>query len=365
MLKNPVGHAWNGREISFSAREGSTTQRGGGWMVEVRFYGPITHFERPFLEVLGSPGRVDIRACAHTVRGVQNATDFNANKWLDDGSFGPWLGQIDSGVTSNVAAFSRSRHSEGVLLCKGVEVGVVGPTPAGPRAPVSKDNVSERTLLSLASLLGRVAGYAPEHEGDVVQNIVPVKQLATEQSSTSSSVTLAFHTEAAFHPHKPRYLLLLCLRGDPQAATTYALLKDVLALLPDQARQDLSREEFTTGVDSSYNPRPGAVSKPHSVLSSGNVPVWCWDQELTQGTTPRAREALLDLAAAVGACSRAVVLEKGDLLILDNNSVVHGRSPFSPRFDGTDRWLQRSFVVPDLRAVGDDLSGNVITTSFS
>ena len=308
---------------------------------------------------------MDIKVCAHTVGGVQHVTDFNANAWLDDGSFGPWLSQIDSVVTSSIAGFSRARNGEGVLLCRGVDVGDVGPTPDGPRAAVFKDNVSERTLLSVASLLGRVVGYAPEHKGDVVQNIVPVRQLAQEQSSTSSAVTLAFHTEAAFHPHRPRYLLLLCLRGDPQAATTYALLNDVIALLSDQVKQDLSREEFTTGVDSSYNPRSGAVSKPHSVLSSGNTPVWCWDEELTQGSTPRACDALKELAAAVWSCSKALVLEEGDLLVLDNSSVVHGRSPFSPRFDGTDRWLQRSFVVPDLRAVGDDLSGNVITTSFS
>lgn len=308
---------------------------------------------------------MDIRPGADTVRSVLNGTEFDANTWLNGGGFGPWLSQIEGGVVLEVAKFSRAQRLGGVLLCRGLDVGEVGPTPAGPRAAVSKDSVSERSLLSLASLLGRVVGYAPEHEGDVVQNIVPVKQLATEQSSTSSSVTLAFHTEAAFHPHKPRYLLLLCLRGDPEAATTYALRSDVLALLTEQTKQDLARKEYCTGVDSSYNPGPGAVSKPHAVLGAGVTPVWCWDEELTQGSTTRAREALLDLAMAVAACSKAVVLEEGDLLVLDNNSVVHGRSPFSPRFDGTDRWLQRSFVVPDLAAVGDDLFGNVITTSFS
>ena len=41
-----------------------------------------------------------------------------------------------------------------------------------------------------------------------------------------------FHTEAAFHPYRPRYLLLLCLRGDPAAATTLASIHEVLALLP-------------------------------------------------------------------------------------------------------------------------------------
>ena len=43
---------------------------------------------------------------------------------------------------------------------------------------------------------------------------------------------------------------------------------------------------------------------------------------------------------------------------------MHGRSPFEPRFDGTDRWLQRSFVVTDLHTIGADLDGRVIITSF-
>ena len=36
-----------------------------------------------------------------------------------------------------------------------------------------------------------------------------------------------------------------------------------------------------------------------------------------------------------------VPLEAGDLLILKNNRTLHGRSPYSPRYDDTDRWVQR------------------------
>jgi L-asparagine oxygenase len=28
---------------------------------------------------------------------------------------------------------------------------------------------------------------------------------------------------------------------------------------------------------------------------------------------------------------------------------VHGRTGFAPRYDGKDRWLQRTFVMNDLR----------------
>jgi L-asparagine oxygenase len=60
----------------------------------------------------------------------------------------------------------------------------------------------------------------------------------------------------------------------------------------------------------------------------------------------------------------SVVLEPGDLLVVDNNVAVHGRSPFTPRFDGYDRWLQRSFVVTDLAPSAGQRVGRVITTEF-
>ena len=60
----------------------------------------------------------------------------------------------------------------------------------------------------------------------------------------------------------------------------------------------------------------------------------------------------------------SVALEAGDLLVVDNAVAVHGRSPFTPRFDGTDRWLQRTFVVSDLAPSAADRRGRVITTRF-
>jgi len=38
------------------------------------------------------------------------------------------------------------------------------------------------------------------------------------------------------------------------------------------------------------------------------------------------------------------VMTRGDLLIFDNKRVVHARTPFTARFDGTDRWLLRILV---------------------
>ncbi|MGW3067931.1 TauD/TfdA family dioxygenase, partial [Streptomyces sp. NPDC001130] len=48
--------------------------------------------------------------------------------------------------------------------------------------------------------------------------------------------------------------------------------------------------------------------------------------------------------------SVAVSLSPGEVLVVDNDLVVHGRVPFRARYDGTDRWLKRASVrVPGRR----------------
>ncbi len=109
------------------------------------------------------------------------------------------------------------------------------------------------TLLTVARQLGQPVGYVPEHGGRIVQNIVPTESDADRQTSTSSRSNLMFHTETAFHPHRPRYLLLLCLRGDPAARTTLASVHDIV----DVARRPRSstamfEPRYRTAVDASF-----------------------------------------------------------------------------------------------------------------
>ena len=82
------------------------------------------------------------------------------------------------------------------------------------------------------------------------------------------------------------------------------------------------------------------------------------------GTARDGQEALDELARLVRENATAVTLEAGDLLVVDNDLAVHGRTPFTPRFDGTDRWLQRTFVVADHTAADGSRDGRVITTRF-
>lgn len=55
-------------------------------------------------------------------------------------------------------------------------------------------------------------------------------------------------------------------------------------------------------------------------------------------------------------------LNPGEVLVVDNDLVVHGRVPFRARYDGTDRWLKRASVrVPGRRSRPPPRSTNTDT----
>jgi L-asparagine oxygenase len=242
--------------------------------------------------------------------------------------------------------------------------GVVPPTPLVADTETDACPTATRALLRFADDIGRAVGYDREQNGRLIQDIFPVKSSERAQVSTSSKVMLGSHTETAFHPHKPRYVVLLCLRGDANAATTYADVHEIVQHLSDEAVDVLQTGEFVTTVDPSFmtkgEPDARVTVTPLTKKQSGWVLVY--DELLMSGISTRAANALAELHVAVKRATKQVVLADGDLLVIDNDRAVHGRTPFIPRYDGTDRWLKRALVVTSLPT--DDVVGRVIQTRF-
>ena len=274
--------------------------------------------------------------------------------------------ELPADVRDAVIAFRAASTPQGWLLLHNLAVGEIPATPSEPTAATTKSDASELLLVAVASLLGEPVGYEPEHGGDMVQNLVPVRASSGRQTSTSSRIALMFHTEAAFHPHRPKYLLLLCLRGDTNALTTVASIHDALPHLSAQVIDTLFQPRFRCAVDESYlHGRRNSHGAPTAVLfGDRSNPAMVFDEDLMMGTDVEAESALHALGAALAANHVAVALAAGDLVILDNDVVVHGRSPFEARYDGTDRWVQRIMVVSDLAASANERAGRMITTVF-
>lgn len=238
------------------------------------------------------------------------------------------------------------------------DLGEIPPTPLIPLSDKGNLDIPKKILLLEAFKFGYPISFIQEQKGFLIQNIVPVFKTEMEQISTSSKVELALHTETAFHPHKPDYVLLLCLRGDSSAATTIACVDEIISKLDQDTIDCLSQSWFTTSVDRSFE-RPLDIEYSNFITpilffnKSQNEYTMVYDHDLMKPTNPFAEMALELFREALVESIKEIYLSTGDMLLLNNNKVVHGRKPFQARYDGTDRWLQRMLVKKDIDSIED------------
>jgi L-asparagine oxygenase len=253
----------------------------------------------------------------------------------------------------------------GITLHKNNNLGHIPSTPSTPYIDTMALSTASSVLINHGKSLGYPISYAQEQGGQLIQNVLPVHKTEYQQISTSSKVELAMHTETAFHPYKPDYVILSCLRGDPTAVTTYADIDTIIKKLDLWVIATLQKKWFTTGIDISFRTR-GEKDKqiPITVLEKhGEDYSFLYDSTVVKGVDPLAAAALDKLKEAVEDSVEEIVLETGDILVIDNNKTIHGRKPFQARYDGTDRWVQRLLVRKELPP-SDQIEGHVITTRF-
>ncbi|WP_438818498.1 TauD/TfdA family dioxygenase [Streptomyces brasiliscabiei] len=263
-------------------------------------------------------------------------------------------------VRRPVREFRRNSGPDGALVLRRLPIGAAGlpPTPMVKGSVQHTPSLAAATLLLFAAGLGDPAAFAAEKAGALVQDVVPVPGQEKVQGNVGS-VELTFHTENAFHPHRPDYVMLLCLRADHEglAELRTSCVRRVLPLLTATTRAALGRPEYVTEAPPSFG--PAGEGTAHAVLTGApDDPDWCFDEAATRGVTPDARAALAELAEVAHRTYTAIRLRPGDLAVVDNRVTLHGRSAFTPRYDGRDRWLQRTFAFSDLRRSRDHRPGD-------
>lgn len=262
--------------------------------------------------------------------------------------------------------FRRHPGAEAVLLVRGLPVDEddLPPTPSVPGS-VERHPTTPAAALALTSLqLGDVTAFRQEKGGALVQNVVPVPGQEDFQGNAGST-TLTMHVENAFHTHRPDYVALLCLRNDHEnvAGLRTASIRTALALLSPETRRVLSEPRFVTDAPPSFgDSMPSA--KPSAVLNGcPDDPDIVVDFHATQPQDEAAAAAFRALGEALERVRRTFVLRTGDLAIVDNRLALHGRTAFRPRYDGRDRWLQRTYVHLDPRRTRPyrEADGNVLS----
>lgn len=314
---------------------------------------------------------------AETARLVELAATVTADPAADPAGFSTQAAraarQVPESLWELLHCFDLYGSASGILVLRGLPVHGVPPTPQDNRSHVGETTEAARIQAVVNSCLGHMIGYEAEAGGRLFQDMVPSPAMADTQTSLSSRVVLEAHTEQSFSTLAPDVVSLLCLRGDPAAATYVFPATDLLRHLTPAQEELLRRPLWTFEVDESFRLRgddfvDGDVRGPHPVLAGpADDPSFRFDQDLQRGTTPQAQELLEELIDLYCEHRREHVLAPGDLLLLDNRRAVHGRSSFRPVYDGRQRFVVRSFVVRDLyrshhaRPVG----GRIVPARFS
>lgn len=237
-----------------------------------------------------------------------------------------------------VAEFGAALGAAGALVVSGLPVPADLPaTPDRPYPLIRRQVGTEPLLQAVAARLGEIFGYADWHDGDRVQNLYPLPGEAQKQNA-SNSVLLEMHTETAFRPNTPDALALYCLRADPAAETVICDIARVCAALPAAQARALAEPAFGFALPD------GGLTPPLPVVGNWRGrPRYHYADALASHDAAHAG-ALDALRTAIQETGTRIALRAGDLLLLDNVHMVHGRTAYRPRYDGTDRWLQRCLV---------------------
>jgi L-asparagine oxygenase len=231
-----------------------------------------------------------------------------------------------------------------VLYLRGLPV--PADLPATPRAPYNKLRMptgTESIVLALALLVGEVLPVRHADGSERVYNLYPIPQCA-DTDLNANVMRLDLHTDLAFSDDPCEAFTLYCLRNGraPQPRTQFCDIRRVWDLLEERDRALLSEASFYTPLSTENG--SSAVGASKQILTSWRGRSRYDYSWRLLGATPAHAEALQRLNAAMAAATERFTLTAGDCVLIDNTHVVHGRGKQNPAYDGTDRWIQGSYI---------------------
>jgi L-asparagine oxygenase len=268
-------------------------------------------------------------------------------------------------IWTRMMDFKVNSKSSGIMIIKNLPTDEdLPPTPSdtvSENYTVRTTFFCETSLTLFALLLGEPYSFFQENCGNLYQNVVATKRGKNAMSSESSSVILPFHTEDSFHPYSPDYVCLACLKEDPLklAKTIYIHVDDIFrsSLLKSQ-KDILFESRFINKVAYSFGYGNNAVlKKPTAVCWGDPSSPFIRYSFLMKGTDSESQDALKALKNSFKSdLQQSVELKKGEVMILNNRKVLHGRTKYKPDINyPNNRWLKRIFIINNLSIAGDDI----------
>jgi L-asparagine oxygenase len=256
-------------------------------------------------------------------------------------------------ITKILYEFALHGCENGFLLIKTFPFNdkTLGNTPENNNCKIGEKTLLARIQSLLINVMGEMIAYEAEGYGRLFQDVVPIKNMENVQTSVGSNTELEIHTEQAFSKLRPDILSLACLRGDETAYTYILPVKRITDNLNNEENKILYKPLWKTGVDLSFKLNghefiEGDVRGPLSILNgSCSDPFLVFDQDLMFGINDDSDKMIKKIVDIYYHQRIKHNLQPGEIIFVDNNRAVHGRSPFFPKYDGNDRFLIRCFAT--------------------
>jgi len=282
--------------------------------------------------------------------------------------------------------FAENGSNTGFLLIRRIPVGEIPNTPENNNCKIGEQTILAKIQSILISVMSSMIAYEAEGYGRLFQDVIPVKSMEKNQTSISSSVELEIHTEQAFSKLRPDILSLACLRGNENAYTYILPVHSIINNVNERELEMLKTPLWNTGVDLSFKMNgnefiEGDIRGPMSIIRGYKDhrlenddprlliedPLLVFDQDLMSGITKESNEMIKKIVDIYYKERLSHNLTPGEIVFIDNNRAVHGRSPFTPKYDGLDRFLVRCFGVfnYEYNAYARENGGRMVSAIYS
>ena len=282
--------------------------------------------------------------------------------------------------------FAHKGTNTGFLLIRRIPIDELPSTPENNNCKIGEQTVLAKIQSILVSVISNMIAYEAEGYGRLYQDVIPVKSMEKNQTSISSSVELEIHTEQAFSKLRPDILSLACLRGNEKAYTYILPVRSIINNVTETELEMLKTPLWNTGVDLSFKLNghefiEGDIRGPMSIIRgykdprlenedprlTFDDPLLVFDQDLMSGITDESNEMIKKIVDIYYKHRLSHNLTPGEIIFIDNNRAVHGRSPFTPKYDGLDRFLVRCFGVYNYEysAYARENGGRMVSAIYS
>lgn len=212
--------------------------------------------------------------------------------------------------------------------------------PCNASRPYNKGYLSELILLGITRACGlNPFAYQEEKKGALIHDITPINKSNNKHISSEGILSFDFHTDGAYLPrhHRPHSLSLLCLEDRGNTPTNLVPLKEIIKDLSFETIQLLLKPNFVHTAPETFKVNNKKINSSILDLIDGNYEIKGALHSI-EALNSTSYDALQNLRNAILKNTISKYWKKGDLIIFNNLTCMHGRG------EVTDiRWLQRCY----------------------